>query len=172
MVPLLKRHFLFSWHGFATENVNTRGTKSQSGGQCIYKMSHIFIRLSGSRGSKRLSSGFPPSPLRKVTSWSSSLGFLFPLDFPKGLAVGPWGVCLVPEHHLSMEVLHELSQLTIPKVCLQLTWGPPPGCRLLGDKGIVEVPPPYLGLEVGCLKVPHSLPPYRPSHGWQREETS
>ena len=61
MVPLLKRHFFLSWHCFATESVHTRGTKSQSHGQCIYKMSYIFIGLSGGRGLRQLSSGFPPS---------------------------------------------------------------------------------------------------------------
>ena len=61
MVPLLKRHFNLAWCGFATESVNTRGTKSQISGQCIYKTSFIFIKLGGNRGSKWLSSGFPPS---------------------------------------------------------------------------------------------------------------
>ena len=101
MVPLLKRHFHLAWHGFTTESVYMRGTKSQSYGQCVYKMSHVFIGFSGGWGSRRLSSGFPPSiwlggsggqsgypagshpsPLGKVTSWSSTLGSPFPTGFP------------------------------------------------------------------------------------------
>ena len=31
---------------------------------------------------------------------------------------------------------------------------------------------PYLGLDVGHLKVPHPLLPHRPSHGWQKVEKS
>ena len=93
MVPLLKRHLCLSWHSFAAESVNTKGTKSQSSGQCIYKMSYIFIWLSGGRGSKRLSSGFLPSPSQKGD--------------------------------LLAEVFHELSELSIPKLHLQLMWDPP-----------------------------------------------
>ena len=153
MVPLFKRHFHLAWHGFATESVYTRGSNSQSHGLWVYKMSHIFIGVSGGRGSEKLSSGFPPSiwlsgsrgskwwscgfpppPLRKVTSWSSTLGFPFPTGFPPR---GQWwipGECIkFPESNLLVEVLHELLELIIPKVpkvCLQLMWGPPTWVRV------------------------------------------
>ena len=51
----------------------------------------------------------------------------FPLDFPKGSVVDPWG-CIK-----SVEVLHELLEFIIPKVCLQLMWVIPPGWGSLGD---------------------------------------
>ena len=104
MVPLLKRHFHLAWHGFAAEIVYMSGTKLQSHGQCVNKMSHIFIGLCGGRVSRRLSSGFPPSiwlggsrrpnwlscgshppPLRKVTSQPSTSGSSFPTGFPQGV---------------------------------------------------------------------------------------
>ena len=50
MVPLFKQHFHFAWHGLTTESVYSRGTKSQSHGQHVYEMSHIFIRLNGCGG--------------------------------------------------------------------------------------------------------------------------
>ena len=90
MVPLLEQTLpCLAWHSFAVEGIYMRGTESQSHGQCIYKMSHIFIRLEqGLVGQERLSCGFPPfhlvgreqgvkvvvlwvptpPPLRKVTS--------------------------------------------------------------------------------------------------------
>ena len=74
MAPLLKRHFSLAWHGVATEGVYMRGTKSQSCGWCIYKMSHIFIGLRGGRGLKRLSCGFPPSPSQKCDLLVTQIG--------------------------------------------------------------------------------------------------
>ena len=85
MIPLLERHFCLSWHGFVTESIDTRGTKLQSGGQCIYKTSYIFIWLSGSRVSKWLSSGFPPSP-----SWKGDL--VIDIRVPVSHWISP-GVC-------------------------------------------------------------------------------
>ena len=62
MVPLLKRHFCLSQHGFTTESVNMKGTKSQSSGQCIYETSYIFMWLSGSRGQRGCPLEFQPPP--------------------------------------------------------------------------------------------------------------
>ena len=122
MVPLLKRHSHLSQDGFTTKSVNMRGTELQTSGQCVYKTSYIFIWLGGSRGSKWLSSRFPPSPSQKgdlpvIHIW----GPHFLLDYPKGSAVGSWGWFQFPESNFPAEILHELPQLGIckvPKVCL------------------------------------------------------
>ena len=144
MVPLLKRHFHLAWHDFTTESVYMRGTNLQSHGQCIYKASCVLIRLSGGRGSRRLSwvptlhLGGWEQGVEMVVLWVPNLPISerwppghphwdahFPLDFPKGLVVDPWGCIKFPERDLSAEVLHELSELIIPDVCLQLMQGPP-----------------------------------------------
>ena len=110
MVPLLEWHFCFAWCGFAAKTVYTRGTKSQSHGQCVDKASHILIGLSGcwgwggcplgshpppgcvgvGGGSDCLLGSHPP-PLRKVTSQSSTSRSLFPTGFPQGVGGAPLG---------------------------------------------------------------------------------
>ena len=104
-----------------------RDTKLQTGGQCIYKMSYSFMWLGRSRESKWVSSGFPTlhlvgweqgvkvvvlwvptPPLIKVTFQSSTSGSLFPIGFPQGSLVGPWGCVYFPENYVPAEVLHKL----------------------------------------------------------------
>ena len=109
MVPLLKRYVNFSWCGFATENINTRGTKLQTSSQCIYKTSHIFIWLGGRRGLKWLSCGFPPSPSWKVTSWLSTSGSPFPTGFPQEAGGGSLGG--------AVSSLRAISQQRSPMSC-------------------------------------------------------
>ena len=143
VVPLLKWHLHFNWHAIATEGLDMRGTKSQSHGQCVYEMPHIFIGLnrgwgwgdcplgshplSGCAGAggqgwthPPLSERWPPSHPHQDTH--------VPQDFPKVLVVGLWGCIQLSEDDLPAEILHELLQLIIhkiPKVCLQSMQGPP-----------------------------------------------
>ena len=111
MVPLLERHFHLAWHSFAAESVYMRDTKLQSHGQCVYKMPHIFIRLS--RG-WRLREVVLWVPTLHLVGWKQGVKVVvlqaptlhllerwppghphqdphFPQDFPKGSVVGPWG---------------------------------------------------------------------------------
>ena len=99
VVPLFERHFNLAWHGFTSESIYMRGTKSQSHGQCIYKTSHVFIRFSMSRGLKRLSSGFSPSVWLSWSRGSMWLSCRFPpstswkgdlLVIHIGIAVSHW----------------------------------------------------------------------------------
>ena len=165
MVPLFKRHFHLSWHGFSTESVYMRGTKSQSHSQCVYKTSHIFIGLSGGRGWKGCPMGSHPPPLGKVTSWSSSLGFPFSHWIPQavsgGSLRGAFSSPKVTSQWRSSMSCHSLATTRSPRfacywhgILLPQRWS-------LGD---YLVPPPYLGLGVGCLMVPNPTLSYRPSH--------
>ena len=63
--------------------------------------------------------GNPSSPLRKVTSWSSPLGFLLPDGFPHGMLVESfWGGAFSAWTVQSpvAEILHKLMQFMISKV--------------------------------------------------------
>ena len=143
--------------------------------------------LSGVWGLRRWSSWFPPStwlcegrgqsgcggshlpPLRKVTSWSSTLGSPFPTGFPQGVGSGFLGCVFsslrVTSWQRSSMSCHNSSSARSPR----FAWNwhgvlPPRGWSLGECWGF----PTYLGLEVGHLKVPHPLPLYRLSHGWQK----
>ena len=86
------------------------------------------------RGSKWLFWGFPPSP-----SWKGDL-LVIQIGIPISHRISPrcwwWvsGECIqLLESDLLAEILHELSQpiiCKIPKVCLQLVWGPPTQVRV------------------------------------------
>ena len=142
-VPLLEQHFHFAWHGFATKSFYTMGTKLQSHGQCVDKVSHILIGLSRCWGMRRLSSGFPPSIWLcrgrrskwllwgnpPSPSWKGDL-LVIHIRMPISHRISPrcwwWvsrGCVQLLESDLLAEILHELLQLIIckiPKVCLQL----------------------------------------------------
>ena len=78
----------------------------------------------------------PHLPPEKVTSWSSSLGFLLPSEhthiFWRGTAGGHIYSAL---HNFLCKIFHKLSQLVVSKVskfCLKMIWHPPAWGSLLG----------------------------------------
>ena len=142
-----------------------RGAKSYSGGHCIYKMSYVFIWLSRGRRLKVVVLWVPTLlPLRKVTSWSSTSGFLFPTGFSQGVSGGSLGGVF--------SSLRATSQWRSSMNCHSLASPRSQGSPAIdmgsshlggGNWGMVEVPPPIwcwrLGTRRFCIpynyKDPH-----------------
>ena len=193
VVLLFERHFHFAWHSFATESVYTRGTKSQSCGQCVYKVSHIFISLSGGRGSrwlslgfppsiwlsgskglKWLSCGFPPSPSQKDDLLVIHIGI--PISHwisPRGQWWISWGALSFPRvtsQQRSSMSCQSSSSARFPRFTCNWCGVLPPGCRSLGDNW----GPSSLSGVGGW--VPEGSPIYHfhvgHHNGWQKEQRS
>ena len=99
--------------------------------------SHPQSGCAGAGGQSSCSWGTHPPHLRRVTSWSSTPGSCFSQAFPKVSVVSLWGCVQLLKNNLPAEILHELSQLIIckiPKVCLQLVWGPPTQVKVTRGK--------------------------------------
>ena len=143
MVPLLEQHPYFTWHSITAEGYQV----------AISWLVHLLGAphhhwVEWVLGVRRLSSGFPPSIW---LCWGRGLKWLLWVNPPspswKGdlpvihirilisqrISLRCWwrvsvGCVQLSECDLPVEILHKLSQLIIckiPKVCLQLLWGPP-----------------------------------------------